>query len=71
MSRTPVTDKGLTRFDHLPPLEAAWRAWREPGTHPMAHLIAQYKIDDLMPLLARALRRAEPASVVDSRDKTV
>lgn len=58
MSRTPITEAGLRKYDHLPPLEAALLAWSEPGSEERRHRLMQNKVRNQMPLLARALDRA-------------
>lgn len=55
---TPVTPKGLEKYDHLPPFEAALRAWRDEGNHPQWHRQQREHVRNSMPLLGRALDRA-------------
>ncbi len=55
--RTPTTPDGLRRYDHLPPAEAAVKAWTEAGPHPAWHKMAHRAAAEAMPLLARALDR--------------
>lgn len=59
MKRTPVTDKGLCQYDHLPVAEAVLLAWAEEGNAPFHHRMMQAAVRDQMPLLARALDRLE------------
>lgn len=63
--KTPTTPEGLRKFDHLPPVEAVWRAWTDPGPNVEWHNRAKQQVQDAMPLLARALDRVvhgEPGS---------
>lgn len=46
-------------YDHLPALEAALWAWTTPGPDPFYHEAVKDDIRRLMPLLGRALDRAE------------
>lgn len=55
--KTPVTDNGLRKYDHLPPEEALVRAWTTPGSHPRWNEARKQEVRDGMPLLARALDR--------------
>lgn len=55
--KMPVTYKGLRKYDDLPALEAVVKAWTTLGRNPRAHLFAQDKVRDLMPVMARALDR--------------
>ena len=55
--RTPVTPGGLRKYDHLPPAEAAVRAWTTPGTHPEWDYRCKQETREALPLLARALDR--------------
>jgi hypothetical protein len=57
--KTPITDKGLRKYDHLSPEEAAKAAWKNPGRYPSWHTAAQRQVEAAMPLLARALKRLE------------
>jgi hypothetical protein len=59
MPKTPVTETGLRRYDHLPSVEAVYRAWNEPGPRPDWHKRTKADIYDSMPLLARALDRLD------------
>lgn len=49
----------LEMYDHLPPMEAALAAWVEPGRYPHLHEAKRRLVRAEMPLLARALDRAE------------
>jgi hypothetical protein len=57
---TPTTPEGLRQYDHLPWPEAARLAWAEPGNDPEWHRLQREEVRRRMPLLARALDRAEP-----------
>lgn len=59
MKRTPVTDAGLRRYDHLPAAEAVRLAWTEAGPHPAYHRTVKTEVGTSMPVLARALNRLE------------
>jgi hypothetical protein len=59
-------------WDHLPSLEAVLRAWQEPGpSYGSWHKTARAEVAYLMPLLARALDRAqlEHADLLPDRDE--
>lgn len=57
--KTPVTAAGLRKYDHLPPAEAARRAWSQSGNHPEWDRQRKEDMRDMLPLLARALDRLE------------
>jgi hypothetical protein len=57
--KTPTTDNGLRKYDHLPAIEAVGLAWNIPGANPSWHRQMQAKVREQMPLLARALDRLE------------
>lgn len=57
--KTPTTDKGLRKYDHLPPIEAVRKAWEVKGVRPFFHDMAKGQVHSIMPLLARALDRLE------------
>lgn len=57
--KTPVTDKGLHQFDHLPAAEAVVAAWTTSGTYPSWHKAAKRQVRAAMPVLVRALERLE------------
>ena len=57
MRITPVTPRGLRKFDHLPPCEAALAAWTSVGSNPSWGRDAIAETRAAMPLLARALDR--------------
>jgi len=54
---TPVTWRGLRKFDHMLPIHAVVQAWTNPGNNPEYHKQAQEMVRRSMPLLARALDR--------------
>ena len=56
--RTPITPRGRTAYDHLPPYDAIVKAWTEQGLSPYWHREAQGQVRRAMPVLARALDRA-------------
>jgi len=56
---TPTTPSGLRKYDHLPPAEAARRAWTTAGNHPEWDAACKDEVRNLLPLLARALDRME------------
>lgn len=49
----------VRQYDHLPPLTAARLAWSKPGARPQHHEAMRKEVRRQMPLLARALDRAE------------
>jgi len=55
--KTPHTEEGLTRYDHLLTSEAVYLAWNETGPNPEWHEMAKEAVREVMPLLARALDR--------------
>lgn len=55
--RTPFTEAGLRKFDHLSADRAALMAWTEPGAQPKHHEAMRKRVRREMPLLARALDR--------------
>jgi hypothetical protein len=55
--KTPTTETGLRKYDHLPAEEAVRLAWQTPGPNPHWHTQMQAKVREQMPLLARALDR--------------
>ena len=57
MRITPVTPRGLRKFDHLPPAEAVTAAWTSAGSNPSWGEAAIAETRAAMPLLARALDR--------------
>ena len=57
MRVTPVTPRGLRKFDHLPPAEAVIAAWTSTGSNPSWGEAAIAETRAAMPLLARALDR--------------
>ena len=57
MRITPVTPRGLRKFDHLPPAEAVIAAWTSTGSNPRWGEAAIAETRAAMPLLARALDR--------------
>lgn len=57
MRITPVTPRGLRKFDHLPPAEAVIAAWTSTGSNPSWGEAAIAETRAAMPLLARALDR--------------
>ena len=57
MRITPVTPRGLRKFDHLPPAEAVIAAWTSVGRNPSWGRYAIAETRASMPLLARALDR--------------
>lgn len=57
MRITPVTPRGLRKFDHLPPVEAVIAAWTSAGSNPSWGEAAIAETRASMPLLARALDR--------------
>ena len=57
MRITPVTPRGLRKFDHLPPAEAVVAAWTSAGSDPSWGEAAITETRAAMPLLARALDR--------------
>ena len=57
MRITPVTPRGLRKFDHLPPAEAVIAAWTSTGSNPSWGEAAITETRAAMPLLARALDR--------------
>ena len=57
MRITPVTPRGLRKFDHLPPCEAVIAAWTSVGSNPSWGSDAIAETRAVMPLLARALDR--------------
>ena len=57
MRITPVTPRGLRKFDHLPPCEAVIAAWTSVGSNPSWGSDAIAETRAAMPLLARALDR--------------
>ena len=57
MRVTPVTPRGLRKFDHLPPAEAVIAAWTSTGSNPSWGEAAITETRAAMPLLARALDR--------------
>ena len=57
MRITPVTPRGLRKFDHLPPAEAVIAAWTSAGSNPSWGEAAIAETRAAMPLLARALDR--------------
>ena len=57
MRITPVTPRGLRKFDHLPPCEAVIAAWTSVGSNPSWGRDAIAETRAAMPLLARALDR--------------
>ena len=57
MRITPVTPRGLRKFDHLPPCEAVIAAWTSTGSNPRWGEAAIAETRAAMPLLARALDR--------------
>ena len=57
MRITPVTPRGLRKFDHLPPAEAVIAAWTSTGSNPRWGEAAITETRAAMPLLARALDR--------------
>lgn len=56
---TPVSPKGLTKYDGLPAGEAVLKAWTEYGNNPEWHHRMRLVVRDVMPLLERALSRME------------
>ena len=63
--KTPYTEDGLRRFDHLPAAEAVAAAWVWEGPQPDWHRQTQ-QVRDAMPVLARAIER-----LVASHDPTL
>lgn len=61
-TETPVTEKGLKKYDHLPPAEAVMNAWYNPGDNRRHHFLMRAKVRRQMPLLARALDRMKNES---------
>jgi hypothetical protein len=59
MSTTPTTPDGLTQYDHLPWHEAVVRAWELSGVNAAWHARMQDEVRASMPLVARALDRAQ------------
>lgn len=57
MRITPVTPRGLRKFDHLPPAKAVTAAWTSAGSNPSWGEAAIAETRAAMPLLARALDR--------------
>lgn len=57
MARNPVSEEGLTRFDHLPAEEAVLAAWQNSGVNPVWHYRMQQIMRQQMPVLTRALDR--------------
>lgn len=57
--KTPYTQNGLRKYDHLPPEEAIIRAWMTPGVNPRWHDLTRDAVRDAMPVMARALDRLE------------
>ena len=57
MRITPVTPRGLRKFDQLPPAEAVTAAWTSAGSNPSWGEAAIAETRAAMPLLARALDR--------------
>ena len=57
MRITPVTPRGLRKFDHLPPAEAVTAAWTSAGSNPSWGEATIAETRAAMPLLARALDR--------------
>jgi hypothetical protein len=57
--KTPVTQAGLRRYDHLPAAEAVKLAWSDPGSNLSWHRKMQALVEEQMPLLARALDRLQ------------
>ena len=57
MRITPVTPRGLRKFDHLPPCGAVIAAWTSTGSNPRGGGAAIAETRAAMPLLARALDR--------------
>ena len=55
--KTPVTEYGLQKFDHLPAHEAVLKAWVDSGANHAWHEQQRGVVEDVMPLLARALKR--------------
>lgn len=56
---TPVSPRGLGKYDHLSPEEAAAMAWYNPGPNISHHLAMKNEVKMRMPLLARALDRMD------------
>jgi hypothetical protein len=52
-----MTKGTLKQYDDLPAIEAAIKAWTNPGPSPYWHARMQDKVRGHMPLLARALDR--------------
>lgn len=59
-------DRGVRRYDDLPPLDAIVAAWTEPGPNPFWHKRARMAVHRAMPELARALDRAAAEGNVTS-----
>lgn len=55
--KTPTTPEGLVKFDNLPPKDAIFKAWLEPGINPEYHERMKDEVRKNMPLLARAIER--------------
>ena len=49
--------EGLEMYDHLPAAEAIVKAWNVPGEDPHYHDVMRSRVQDSMPVLARAINR--------------
>ena len=55
--RTPYTQSGLRKYDHLPAEEAVVEAWKGDGINPRWHAACVEEARLSLPVLARALDR--------------
>lgn len=55
----PTANSRIRALDHLPALTAARLAWSDPGREPHHHEAMKREVREKMPLLARALDKAE------------